>query len=64
MILPTKAGRKPDFAEPTSRPRLSVSMAFKLGRAEACVGASARLVGTPLVMLPDAPGLSHTLPAD
>jgi hypothetical protein len=25
---------------------------------------SARLVGTPLVMLPDAPGLSHSSPAD
>jgi hypothetical protein len=36
--LPTTVGRKPDFAKPTSRPRLSVSMPFRLGRAEVCVG--------------------------
>jgi hypothetical protein len=37
-ILPTAVGRKTDSAKPTSRPRLLVSMLFKLGRAEACVG--------------------------
>jgi hypothetical protein len=36
--LPITVGRKPDSAKPTSRPRLSVSMLFRLGRAEACVG--------------------------
>jgi hypothetical protein len=34
----SSVGRKPDFAKPTSRPRLSVSMPFRLGRAEVCVG--------------------------
>jgi hypothetical protein len=36
--LPSTVGRKPDFAKPTSRPGLSVSEPFKLGRAEVCVG--------------------------
>src|SRR5260370_36875179 len=44
------AGRKPDFAEPTSRPRLSVSMPFKPGPARSLRS---------FVMHPHAPALSH-----
>jgi hypothetical protein len=63
--LPSTVGRKPDSAKPTSRPRLSVSMLFRLGRAEACVGGLGAFARSALsVTLPHAPGLSRSLPAD
>jgi hypothetical protein len=45
--LPITVGRKPDFVKPTSRPSLSVSRPFRLGRAEVCVGGLGALVGPP-----------------